>query len=142
MGFIVFGLHTSYLKDYIHCRTVWTLLEKGVLRYVMGSIFIPLYMCAQFSFLQRSIISRMLPRLCIGIILWILGTLSMLAIDLAGHLHSVNNQGTGSHCMFTYTRDNAARTLMYPVLEMHWAVLILPNILLGLGPPIIIATMF
>ena len=31
---------------------------------------------------------------------------------------------------------------MYPVLEMHWAVLIPPNILLGIGPPIVTATVF
>ena len=119
-----------------------TLLESGALRYVIGSIFIPLYMYIQFSFLQRCIISKMFSRLCIGIILWIFGILSMLAIDLAGHLHSVNDQGTGSHCMFTYTRNNSAHVLRYPVLEMHWSVLIPPNILLGIGKPIVIATIF
>ena len=66
----------------------------------------------------------------------------MLAIDLAGHLHSVNDQGTGSHCMFTYTRNNSAHALMYPVLEMHWAVLIPPNVFLGIGPLIVTATIF
>ena len=76
--------------------------------------------------------------------LWILGALSMVAIDLAGHLHSMNDLGTGSHCMFTYTRANYDNThsLRYPVLEMHWAVLIAPNILLGIGPPIVVATIF
>ena len=31
---------------------------------------------------------------------------------------------------------------MYPVLEMHWAVLIPPNVLLGIGPLIVTATIF
>ena len=75
-------------------------------------------------------------------LLYMLGTLSMLAIDLAGHLHSVNDQGTGSHCMFTFTRDNNTNYILQPVLEMHWAVLIPPNVLLGIGPLIVTATIF
>ena len=141
-GFITLGPYTSYSEDFIHRCTIWIFLESGAMRYVTRSIFIPLYMNVQFSFLQRSIVSRMFSRLCIGIIVWILGTLSMLAIDLAGYLHSENDHGTGSHCMFTYTRNNNASDLRYPVLEMHWTVLIPPNILLGIGQPIVIATVF
>ena len=62
----------------------------------------------------------------------------MLIIDLAGHLHSVNDQGVGSHCMFTYVSVN--KTLLYPVLELHWTVLLPPNILLGIGSPIVMIT--
>ena len=71
-----------------------------------------------------------------------LGTLSMLAIDLAGHLHYVDDQGTGSHCMFTHTRNNSAYALTYPILKMHWSVLILPNFLLGIGPLIFLCSIF
>ena len=62
--------------------------------------------------------------------------ISMLAID------SVNDLGTGSYCMFTYTRKNVATRLTHPVLEMHWAVCIPANALLRIGPPIITATVF
>ena len=36
----------------------------------------------------------------------------MLAIDIAGHVGSVNDQGTGSYGMFKYTiaRDNSAHS--------------------------------
>ena len=44
--------------------------------------------------------------------------------------------------MFKFSRNNSAHALMYPILEMHWAVLIPPNILLGIGPPIVVATIF
>ena len=100
-GFIAFGLHTGYSKDLLYHCTIWTPLDSGMLRYVIGSVFIPVYMCVQCSPLKRSLCSRMFTRLFFGIILWILGALSMVAIDLAGHLHSVNDLGTGSHCMFT-----------------------------------------
>ena len=142
MGFMGFGLHTGYSEDFLHRCTIWTLLDSGALKYVIGSVFIPVYMYVQFSLLKRSLVSRMFTRLFFGVILWILGALSMVAVDLAGHLHFVNDVGTGSHCMFTYTRNNTAHALKYPVLEMHWAVLIPPNLLLGIGPPVVIATIF
>ena len=142
MGFIAFGLHTGYSGDLNHRCTIWAILESGLLKYATGSVFIPVYMYVQFSLFKRSIFSRMFIRLLIGIVLWILGAFSMLAIDLAGHFGSVNAQGTGSHCMFKFSRDNNAHGLAYPVLEMHWAVLIPPNIFLGIGPPVVVATIF
>ena len=141
-GFMVFGLHTGYPVDYANRCTVWVLLESGALMHVLGSIFLPVYMYIYFILLRHTTSSKMFNRLRVGIILWILGTLSMLAIDLAGHLHSVNDSGLGSHCMFAYSRNDSKYELMYPVLEMHWAVLIPPNILLGIGPPIVTATVF
>ena len=142
MGFIAFGLHTGYSEDFLHRCSIWALLESGMLRYVIGSMFIPVYMYVQFSLLKWSAASRIFTRLFIGIMLWILGALSMLVIDLVGHYHSVNDQGLGSSCMFKYSRENNAHALLYPVLEMHWAVLVAPNILLGIGSPIVVATTF
>ena len=110
VGFAIFGLHTGtgYSKDlHYHC-TIWILLESGVLRYIVGSTFLPVYTYIYFFLLRRSIMSKILVRLFIGLVIYILGILSMLAIDLAGHLHSVYDQGIGSHCMFTYTRNNSA----------------------------------
>ena len=137
-GFVVFGSHVGYREDFIHRCTVWVILEFGVLKHLVSVIFLPFYIYRFVYFRQSTLFSRMFA----GLLLYILGTLSMLAIDLAGHLHHVNDQGTGSHCMFTYTRANSAHALTYPVLEMHWAVLILPNILLGIGPPILLCTIF
>ena len=40
--------------------------------------------------------------------------------------------------MFTYANING--TMLYPILEMHWAVLLPPNLLLGIGSPIVMTT--
>ena len=136
IGFKTFGLHTGNREDFINRCTIWAIFESSALRYTIASIFLPVYIYMVLIRRQISIIFRMY----IGIIFYILGTVSMLIIDLAGHLHSVDDLGTGSHCMFAYTRVNNAHALTYPVLEMHWAVLIPPNILLGIGPPIVVAT--
>ena len=142
VGFAFFGQHTGSSQDRFHHCTIWTLLDTGALRYVVGSILLPVYIYIQFFLLKSSFVSKMLARLFIGLVLYIFGILSMLAIELAGHLHSVNDQGTGSHCMLAYTRNNSTHALMYPVLEMHWAVLIPPSVLLGIGPPIVTTTTF
>ena len=90
IGFGIFGLHTGYnSSDGIHHCTFRGLLDSGALRYVIGSIFLPVYIYFDYLLLkQASLLSKILSRLCIGLLLYILGTLSMLAIDLAGHLHS------------------------------------------------------
>ena len=139
VGFQTFGFHTGLHggDPTVHC-TVRALLESSILQYITGSIFLPIYTYVVFVSIGRHI--SIFTRLYAGILFYILGVVSMLAIDLAGHLHSVNDQGTGSHCMFTYTRANNANALKYPILEIHWAVLILPNILLGIGPPVVVAT--
>ena len=136
--FNTFGVHTGYKEDFINRCTIWTIFESSALRYTIASIFLPIYIYKALIGRQTTIFTR----LYVGLLFYILGTLSMLAIDLAGHLHSVNDQGTGSHCMFTNTRANQAHALRYPVLNMHWAVLILPNVFLGVGPPIVITTVF
>ena len=88
----------------------------------MGSVLLPIIyiykvLCGRWT--------SMFIHLYAGLLLYILGTVSMLAIDLAGHLHSVDDQGTGSHCMFSYTRSNTSHALIYPILKMHWEYLFL-----------------
>ena len=136
MDFPSFGAHTGFFVDFKrHCNR-WAILDTGSLKYIMGSIFIPFYIFFHFFFLKQKL--KIFSRLWIGLFLYFLGPVSMLIIDLAGHLHSVNDQGVGSHCMFTYVSIN--ETLLYPVLELHWAVLLPPNILLGIGSPIVMTT--
>ena len=139
MLYLTYLEHTLDTKktSFSHC-TVWAILETGALRYTIGSIFLPFYIYKVLSGRQTSIFTR----LYVGLLFYILGTVSMLGIDLAGHLHSVNDLGTGSHCMFTYTRASNGHTLRYPILEMHWGVLISPNFLLGIGAPVVMATIF
>ena len=40
MGFIAFGLHTGNSEDFIHRCTIWTLFESGMLKFLIGSVFI------------------------------------------------------------------------------------------------------
>ena len=135
IGFKTFGLHTGNKEDFINRCKIWGIFESSALRYTIASIFLPIYTFIVLRSYRISIFARLYA----GLMLYILGTVSMLAVDLAGHLHSVDDLGTKSHCMFTYTRVNSAHALTYPILNMHWGVLILPNMFLAMGPPIIMA---
>ena len=138
VGFKIFGLHTGNKEDFIYRCTIWVIFESSALRYLIGAIFLPFFIYIFVYFKRISVFSRIF----VGFIFYMLGTLSMLAIDLAGHLHYVDDQGIGSHCMFTHTRNNNAHALTYPILKMHWSVLILPNFFLGIGPLIFLCSIF
>ena len=61
---------------------------------------------------------KLFTHLCMDwLFFYFLGLLSMLIIDLAGHLCYVNDQGVGSHCMFTYIINIRAGDLIYPFLN-------------------------
>ena len=96
IGFIIFGRHTGYREDFLGRCTIWAILESSILQYIIGSIILPIYIYIIFALIGRHI--SMFTRLYTGLILYMLGTVSMLAIDLAVHLDDL---GTSSHCMFT-----------------------------------------
>ena len=108
------------------------------------SIFVlfPVYTWFVFCILRKRV-PRLFTRLGMGIVICLMGIASLLITDLVGHVHSVEkdnfiNQTT--QCMFQITLIPHNGTHIYSSLNMHWAVNILPNILLGVGPMLIVAT--
>ena len=77
-------------------------------------------------------------RLSFGIVICLFGVISLLIIDVVGHSLNRENVTNQTLCMFHTTLTNKAS----PALNMNSAVLIPPNLLLGIGPPIVIATTF
>ena len=64
IGFDVFGTHTVHQADaYFRCTTVWIFFESGGLRYVVGSIFLPMYI---YFLAKKS--SKMFTRLYLSLI--------------------------------------------------------------------------
>ena len=102
-------------------------------------ILFPSYIFAVFYLLRNKSI-RLFLRIKFGIVLCLLGVLSLIIIDLIGHSLK-NNTFNHTQCMFqVYRMSN--ETLAYPALDMHWSVLIPPNLLLGIGPLIVVTTTF
>ena len=146
--FPAFGLHTLHqnlTENKILCnaefKEFWQLaVASGVFMIVMSAILLfPFYMWMIFCHL-RNRMPKVFTRMGVGIVLSLIGVASMVIIDVAGH--SLNRTGdvNQTQCMFQfYTYDRHAFS-SYPVLNMHWAVLIVPSLFLRIGPLLIIAT--
>ena len=146
MGFTLFGYHTGNVHNantshnhhnfLDHCAS-WDLVWSGGLKYISGTHLFPLYIWIIFSYLHRRI-PRMFVRLFIGIILYLLGSVCMLLTDIIGHYNIAKQSSSPNEqeslCMFHY-RSSSSRHL-----EMHWGVMVLPSILLGVGPLVVMTT--
>lgn len=77
-------------------------------------------------------------RIFLGSILCLLGIATMLVIDLVGHSLNQGIVLNSTQCVFQFYRTNT--TVSYPALNLHWSVLIPPNLFLGIGPLILVGT--
>ena len=87
-------------------------------------------------FQLRKKVPKLFVRLGIGISL---GVASLLITDVVGHVLNRHNFTNYSQCIFQSTLSNT-KSVIYPTLNMHWGVLVPPNLLLGIGPFLVIAT--
>ena len=86
----------------------------------------------------RTRFKNIFTRIKIGIILCLLGVIALLIIDIVGHsMQHVHDQ---SQCVFQFYMLNNSE-LVYPDLNMHWSVLVPSNLLLGIGPIMVITAM-
>ena len=117
------------------------IVETGGLTALFTNIIFPVYIWIVFSLLRRNL-PKIFTRLGIGIILSLLGVVSMLIIDGVGH--SLIGNGTEQHnntvaqCMFQIIKYNY--TVEYNPLNMHWSVFITPSLFLGTGPLLTMTT--
>ena len=145
IGLVLFGYHTGNIH-YIYVDsntshrgiddcTSWMLVWSGNLKYISGTILFPFYIWFIFSCLHRRI-PKMFTRLISGVVMYLLGNLFLLVIDLVGHVTSKHHSTSdgGSMCLFVHVGHDI------PHLEMHWAVMIPPSILLGMAQLVVMTT--
>ena len=100
----------------------------------------PIYIWIAVSLLHNKL-KTLFARILTGIVLCLLGIISLLITDLVGHLpvtSGIHEYYNNTQCLFQVYRTNT--TISYPALNMHWSVLIPLNLLLGIGPLIVITT--
>ena len=137
-----FGMHLVYPyrhREYCHNKFVWKVMTgSGIMMILVSTVILfPGYIWIIFFCLHRKV-PKLFVRLRIGIALCILGVVSLLITDVVGHaLYKTTTNN--SLCVFQATLSHN-KSLVYPSLHMHWGVLILPSILLGIGPLLVIAT--
>ena len=138
IGFALISVHISHEGLY-YCHSSWILLESGALKYITSTIFFPIYTCI---ILGRKRIPKMFVRLGFGIVILLLGVLYFLVIDVTGHsLNQVHIRINDSTlCMLNV--ELGGLRIHVPSLGMHWAFLIPANVLFGIGPLLIMTTIF
>ena len=146
--FPLFGLHFLHYRKHIgkdFCDTIehkWEtgFIETGSLMTVLSlTCLFPIYTCINFTPLRKKL-NSMFCRIQLGATFCLLGVISLLVTDIVGHSLNGTTGLNNTQCMFQVFRTNT--TASYPALNMHWSVLIPPNLLLGIGPLIVIATTY
>jgi peptide/histidine transporter 3/4 len=148
--FPLFGLHDLHYRKHIgkdFCDTIehkWEsgFIETGSLMTLLSlTCLFPIYTCIiNFSPLCKKVMNNMFCRIQLGAAFCLLGVISLLVIDVVGHsLHGTTGLNN-TQCMFQVYRTNT--TASYPALNLHWSVLIPPNLFLGIGPLIVISTTY
>ena len=135
---ILFGLHAgdhSAISSQA-CSGRFILLGKGSTNNLVTVIIFPVYITIVFSVLRRPI-PRMFSRLIFAVMAYLLGIASMFSIDFAGHITAEESSENDTMCKFIVSHD-----IVLPVLHLPWPVLLIPGVLLGIGPPLVMATTF
>ena len=143
--FYLFTLHTGTAasNNYTHCSIQWMVLGSGALSYLAQVVFFPLYIWIMFSVLKNRV-PRILVRMAFSAVLYVLAVTSMLTIDLTGHIVHVPHieNSTDYTCFLQQKLDphNVHVNVRHSTLHLHWSVLILPNLLVGVAPKLLMAT--
>ena len=116
-----------------YCNWSWIVVNSGLLRHITSILFLPVYIWVIFSWLKNHVPS-LFCRMGCGIILYILGALSIFIIEVAGH---AQYEGNDSHCINHITFNGTTGFL-----NMHWIVYIPSNLLIGIGPTLLTVTIF
>ena len=113
-----------------------------ILGWVLAPILLlfPLYIWLIFSLLRKRVL-KLFIRLGVGILICLLGVVSLLITDVVGHIENtdISSSNNNTQCVFQVSFSHTKR-IIYHSLNMHWAVVIPPGLLLGIGPLLVIAT--
>ena len=155
--FPVFSLHTIHYTNYNLIFNSWrkfplcdgkhiweTLTASGTMMAVFSNlIWFPICLWIVFRLLHNRM-PRTFTRLGFGIVVCLLGVISLLTIDIVGHALSTDRHANQTRCMFemtvTYMYSDHHTALNYPALNLHWAVLIVLSLLLEVSPLLTVIT--
>ena len=132
--------HYSTQREYCSGKfKLDTLME--ILGWVLAPILLlfPLYIWIIFSLLQKRVLN-LFTRLGVGILICLLGVVSLLVTDIVGHTENTGISSSNNYTQCVFQVSLSHKTVIYHSLNMHWAVVVPPGLLLGIGPLLVIAT--
>ena len=114
------------------------MIEAASLYEVPTLLLFPICLLAVLPLLRKNML-KLFTRLGIAIFLCLLGVVCWLVTDITGHVLNISNSSNHTQCVFQVTLS-PIRSVTYYSFNMHWAVLIPPSLLFGIGPLLVIAT--
>ena len=136
--FVIFiSFHFGSNEDMCTWNSI--LVNGSVLKFIMSTFFLPIYMWIVFVVLQKRI-PKILCRLGFGILLYFLGVVYVFVVDTIGH--ALYHQEDNTQCIAYFVKNVSVQYYDISSLNMHWAVNIPTNILFGIGPTLVTATVF
>ena len=132
--FAIIGVHLGP-GDPPLCEWSWIIVNTGLLRYIMSTLFLPIYSWIIFTLLYKRV-PKIFLRLGFGILLYFLGGLSIFFVDVTGHVQYPRND---SQCIVLFTEEPYVDLSS---LSMHWAAFIPSNVLIGIGPALVTVSIF
>ena len=134
--FIFLNLH--FTSSEALCSWNRIIINGGVLRRIVSTIFITFYIWIVFSVL-RNRVPKILYRLGFGMLLHFLGVVYVFVVDTTGH---ALYQGNDTQCILWFVPTSTGGYYDVSSLDMHWAVNIPTNFLFGIGSTLVTATIF
>ena len=134
-GFAV-NLGTSIVVGRDFCSANWLLLQSGLLSGLFSTAILPLYILLFPVLSRRNCLPKILNRIVLGSILFTLTITIMLAVDIAGNLLVMGERN--STCMLTHPFP----LIVAEPLNLHWWVLIFPNLTKTFALDLIMASAF
>ena len=141
--FATFAIHTGThnMAGNGICTAEWVLLQSGLLSGIISTLTLPVYTWLLFSRLSRkNLLPKSLHRVLIAAIVFSFTPVNMLVVDLTGHVLRTNTGDNNETCMFLQQYVFNATTL--EPLNLHWSVLLFPNITKTLALDLIMASTF
>ena len=135
--FPLYGIHlgNSTITNKNGCSPEWMLLQSGNLSYLVAVIFIPPYIVFVHPRIPRWM-PRILYRLSVGVILMFISVVAMFVTQVLANYDAVHQQERNITCLFIANIHECEEMLNFsPRL-----VLIIPNLLTGLGFPLVYIT--
>ena len=133
--FPFFTLHISKSVDLRHLYCVsesrWVIMESGALGYIVSILFIPVYIWVIYSLLQNRM-PKILNRMWCMFLTALVGVVSLLVIDLIGHILYKKNSPSGYSGMCMFSMNIAkANTYNFTSLDLPTSLNIIPSLILN-----------
>ena len=134
--FFLFSFHVMGPNE--HCSSEWIFVKRDTLSYLLGLVSLPIITWVVYCVLKNRV-PKILTRLEIGIVFYIVGVCSMLIIDVMGHSVTMDTTNT-TQCMFLESYQLEDNNLFF-YFEFPWYVLAIPNFFSMISYSLILVTL-